>query len=76
MADTGTAPAPATSPAASTCDRECLRSHVTQLLWALVNHDISKLPVADNVRVTEDADEKKLKDVSLVGAACRRAGRP
>jgi len=54
---------PAAAPA---CDRECLRSHVTQVLWALVNHDVSKLPVADNVRVTEDADEKKLKDVSLV----------
>jgi len=50
-----------------TCDRECLRSHVTQLLWALVKHDVSKLPVADNVRITEDADEKKtLKDVGLV----------
>ena len=55
---------PAAAPAS--CDRECLRSHVTQVLWALVNHDVSKLPVADNVRVTEDADEKKLKDVSLI----------
>ncbi|HXR52839.1 MAG TPA: hypothetical protein VN762_11940, partial [Steroidobacteraceae bacterium] len=54
---------PAAAPA---CDRECLRSHVTQVLWALVNHDVSKLPVADNVRVTEDADEKKLKEVSLI----------
>ena len=49
-----------------TCDRECLRSHVTQFLWAMVKHDASKLPVADNVRITEDADEKKsLKDVEL-----------
>ena len=48
------------------CDRECLRSHITQILWALVRHDVSKLPVADTLRVTEDADEKKLKDVALV----------
>jgi len=48
------------------CDRECLRSHVTQVLWALANHDVSKLPVADNLRVTEDADEKPLKNVSLI----------
>ena len=51
---------------APSCDRECLRSHVTQLLWALVKHDVSKLPVADNVRVTEDADVKELKNVGLV----------
>jgi hypothetical protein len=56
----------AAQPAASSCDRECLRSHVTQILWSLVRHDVSKLPVADTLRVTEDADEKKLKDVALV----------
>lgn len=50
----------------STCDRECLRSHITQILWSFVRHDISKLPVADTLRVTEDAVEKPLKDVSLV----------
>jgi hypothetical protein len=56
----------AAQPAAASCDRECLRSHVTQILWSLVRHDVSKLPVADTLRVTEDADEKKLKDVALV----------
>jgi hypothetical protein len=58
--------APPAASAASSCDRECLRSHVTQLLWALVNHDVSKLPVAESVRVTEDADEKPLKNVALI----------
>ena len=28
-----------------TCDRECLRGKVTQLLAALVKHDVSGLPV-------------------------------
>jgi hypothetical protein len=58
--------ASAAQPAAPSCDRECLRSHITQILWSLVRHDVSKLPVADTLRVTEDADEKTLKDVALV----------
>ena len=41
--------------APATCDRECLRGKVTQLLYALVKHDVSALPVADTLRVTEDA---------------------
>jgi hypothetical protein len=57
----GAAPA-----AANSCDRECLRSHVTQVLDAFLKHDVSKLPVADTLRVTEDADEKPLKNVGLV----------
>jgi len=48
------------------CDRECLRDHVTQVLWGLVRHDMSRVRVADNIRITEDANEKKLKDVGLV----------
>ena len=48
------------------CDRECLRSHVTQILWSLVKHDTSRLPVSASLRVTEDAVEKPLKDVALV----------
>ena len=51
---------------APSCDRECLRSHVTQLLDALLKHDISTVPVAPNVRVTEDAVEKTLDKVGLV----------
>ncbi|MFM1885434.1 MAG: hypothetical protein RL026_591 [Pseudomonadota bacterium] len=67
---TGLATSPAARPAAGEpagrCDRECLRSHITQVLWALVGHDISRLPVAPTLRVTEDADEKPLKSVGLV----------
>jgi hypothetical protein len=51
---------------ATPCDRECLRSKVTQVLYALVKHDIKGLPVASNVRVTEDAVEKPLDRVGLV----------
>ena len=47
---------------AITCDRECLRGKVTQLLYAIVKHDVSKLPVSDTLRVTEDAVEKPLKE--------------
>ena len=67
MAVNAFAAQPATAPMpASSCDRECLRFHVTQLLWAMVKHDASTVPVAPNVRITEDADEKKtLKDVEL-----------
>jgi hypothetical protein len=57
---------PAAQPAAASCDRECLRSHITQILWSLVKHDVSKLPVAATLRVTEDAVEKSLKDVALI----------
>ena len=56
----------AAQPAAASCDRECLRSHITQILWSLVKHDVSKLPVAGTLRVTEDAVEKPLKDVALI----------
>ncbi len=58
------AAAPATT-APMACDRECLRSQVTQLLWSLVKHDSARVPVAATVRVTEDAVEKPLKDVAL-----------
>jgi hypothetical protein len=61
-------------PAATTCDRECLRGKVTQLLYALVKHDVSGLPVADTLRVTEDAVEKPLAKVGLVGTVTRLRG--
>jgi hypothetical protein len=56
------------------CDRECLRGKVTQLLSALVKHDISGLPVADTLRVTEDAVAKPLKSVGLVNTVTRLRG--
>jgi hypothetical protein len=56
------------------CDRECLRGKVTQLLYALLKHDVSGLPVADTLRVTEDAVEKPLARVGLVGTVTRLRG--
>jgi hypothetical protein len=58
----------------ATCDRECLRGKVTQLLYAFLKHDVSKLPVADKLRVTEDAVEKPLASVGLVNTVARRRG--
>jgi hypothetical protein len=59
---------------AITCDRECLRGQVTELLYAFLKHDVSKLPVADTLRVTEDAVEKPLAKVGLVGTVTRLRG--
>jgi hypothetical protein len=56
------------------CDRECLRGTVTQLLYALLKHDVSGLPVADTLRVTEDAVEKPLAKVGLVATVTRLRG--
>src|SRR5688572_13091659 len=58
----------------TTCDRECLRGKVTQLLYAFVKHDVSGLPVADTLRVTEDAVEKPLAKVGLVNTVTRLRG--
>ena len=62
------------SQSTSTCDRECLRSKVTELLYAFVKHDVGGLPVADTLRVTEDAVEKPLAEVGLVNTVTRLAG--
>ena len=45
---------------AQTCDRDCLKGFVTQYLNAMVAHDPGKLPLAANVRFTEDEMELKL----------------
>jgi hypothetical protein len=66
--------ASAAQTAAATCDRECLRGKVTQLLYAMVKHDVTGLPVADTLRVTEDAVEKPLAKVGLVGSVTRLRG--
>lgn len=65
MAGVVQAAAAAAPVAITVCDRECLRSHVTQLLWSMVKHDSARLPVAPTVRITEDAVEKPLKEVGL-----------
>ena len=70
FADTG----PKSPSAPPTCDRECLLGMVTQVLYALVDHDTSKLPVADNLRVTEDAIEKPLIKVGLVKTVTKLRG--
>ena len=46
------------SPAdAQSCDRACLGDIVTRYLESLVAHDPSKVPLADNVRFTEDTKD-------------------
>jgi hypothetical protein len=68
----GTAAA-ATSPTPS-CDRECLRGTMTSYLYALLRHDTSRLPLAENLRVTEDAVEKPLAKVSIVNTVTSLRG--
>ena len=46
--------------AAPVCDRDCLKSTITQYLDAMLRHDPSKLPLASKVRFTEDTQELKL----------------
>jgi hypothetical protein len=58
----------------ATCDRECLRGMVTELLYAMLRHDVSRLPVAETLRVTEDAVEKPLAKVGLVSTVTRLRG--
>jgi hypothetical protein len=49
------------SPAhAQNCNRQCLTGMMTQFIDALVAHDPSKLPVAENVRYTEDSRAAQL----------------
>ncbi len=45
---------------AEDCDRACLTGMITRYVDALVEHDPSKLPLADNVRFTEDSKALKL----------------
>ncbi len=49
----------------ATCDRECLRGFITQYLKAVVAHQPAGLPLADNVRFTEDTVEMKLGESPL-----------
>src|SRR5215216_3549268 len=46
--------------AESDCNRECLRGFITQYLNAMVAHTPAALPVAPNVRFTEDTVDMKL----------------
>jgi hypothetical protein len=60
--------------AADACDRECLRSTLTTFLYALIEHDAAKLPVAATVRVTEDGIEKPLASFGLLRTVTRLRG--
>jgi hypothetical protein len=59
---------------ATSCDRECLRGKVTELLHALVKHDVKTLAAAPTLRVTEDATEKPLAQVGLVNTVTALRG--
>lgn len=48
------------SASAAQCDRACLASMITQYTDALLAHNPSKLPLADNVRFTQDSKVMKL----------------
>jgi hypothetical protein len=60
--------------AASACDRECLRGAITAYLHALVRHDVSQLPFAEKVRITEDSIEKAIDKVGLVRSVTKLRG--
>ena len=45
---------------AADCDRACLKSMITKYVDAMVAHDPSRLPLAKDVRFTEDSQELKL----------------
>jgi len=51
--------------ASADCDRDCLRTFTTQYLNALVAHNPSALPVAADVRFTEDTVEMTLGESPL-----------
>lgn len=51
-----------TNAIAAECDRACLSGMITQYVNALAAHDPSKLPLAANVRFTEDSQDLKLGD--------------
>ena len=64
----------ATPAQAADCDRECLRGKVTEVLHAFAGHDVGKLAVAGNLRVTEDGVEKPLAQVALVRSLTKLRG--
>ena len=70
------APHPARAPAVAVpvCDRECLRGKVSEVLYALVDHDVRKLDVAATLRVTEDGVEKALDKVGLARSVTKLRG--
>ncbi len=53
---------PASPPTSNACDRACLNGIVDQYLAAMVAHDPSHLPLAKEVKFTEDGVPLKLGD--------------
>jgi hypothetical protein len=53
---------PALAAAADNCDRACLGGMMTQYVDALVAHDASRLPLAEDARFVEDSKAVKLGD--------------
>ena len=51
-----------TADAAEDCNRECLRGFITQYLNAMVAHTPKSVPLAPNVRFTEDTVDMKIGD--------------
>jgi len=49
----------------ATCDRDCLRAEITQYLNAMVAHNPGAVPVASNLKFTEDTVEMKLGESPL-----------
>lgn len=46
--------------AAESCNRECLNGFITQYIDAMLSHDVASLPLAGNVRFTEDCKEMEV----------------
>src|SRR5512139_3472524 len=46
--------------AAPACDRQCLAGHVTQYMDAMLAHKPERVPVAANLKYTEDCKQIKL----------------
>jgi hypothetical protein len=67
-------PVRAPAVAAQACDRECLRGKITEVLFALVEHNVGNLAVAPTLRVTEDGVEKPLAEVGLVRTVTKLRG--
>ena len=59
---------------APACDRECLRGKVTEVLYALAEHDVRQLGAAPTLRVTEDGVEKPLDKVGLARSVTKLRG--
>ena len=48
--------------AADICDRACLESHVNRYITAMIAHNPNQLPLARDVRFTENGQELRLDD--------------